>query len=111
MDIFAAQCNLAFDQKIGVAQIGTEYRVVVLCHGTEEQRPRVLEQQLKLRQHARIAVIKTLGVAGLAANVAAVVEHGKRVGVFQSARAPLLQSGADRDGEIRSGYIIDGVGG
>ena len=100
-----------FDQQIGVAQIGIEYRVVVLRHGTEQQRPRLFQQQLELRQHARIAVIQPLGVAGLAADVAAMVEHGKRIAVLQRARAPLLQRGADRDGELRSGYIVDGVGG
>ena len=57
----------------------------------EQQRPRLFEKQLQLRQHARVAVVQPLRISRLAADVAAMIEHREGVAVLQRAGAPLLQ--------------------
>ena len=109
VQLLSAQRNLAVDEQIGVAQVGAEHRVVVLGHGTQQERPRLFEQQLELRQNAGVAVVQTLGVAGLAADVAALVEHRERVAVLQGPGRPLLQVGARGDGILRSVGGVDRV--
>jgi hypothetical protein len=52
-------------------------------------------------------VVEPFGIAGLAADIAAVIEHGKGVAVLQGASAPLLQGGANCDGELRSRRFVD----
>ena len=70
-----------------------------------------LKKQLQLREHARIAVVKALGVSRLAADVAAMIEYREGIAVLQRARAPLLQRRGDCDRELRSRRLVDRVRG
>jgi hypothetical protein len=105
VDLFAAQRDLTVNQQIRVAQVRGEYRVVVLRRGAQQQRPRLLEQQLELREYAGIAMIEALGIAEFAADVATMVEHRKSVAMFQGSRTALLQVRIRRNGELRSDVI------
>lgn len=107
MDVLPAQRDLAVFEQVGIAEIRREYGVVVLRHRAQEERPRFLEQQLQLGEHAGVAVVEALGIARLAADVAPVIEYREGVAMLQGARAPLLQGCAHGDGELRSGRLVD----
>jgi len=109
MDLFAAQRNAAVDQQIRIAEISTEHGIVILRHRAQQQRTRFLEQQLKLRQNARVPMIQALGIAHLAADVAALIEHCESIAMFQRARAPLLQVRADGNRVLRRRCVVDRV--
>jgi hypothetical protein len=109
MDVLPAQRDLAVRQQIGIAEIGVEHRVVVLSHRAQQERPRFLEQQLELRQHARVAMVETLRVARLAPDVAAMIDDGERIAVLERAGPALLQRIAHRDGVLRRRGLVDGV--
>ena len=94
VQLLAAQCDLAIDQQVRIAEVGAEDRVVILRHRTQQERACILEQQLELRQDAGIAMVETFRIAEFAANVAALIEHGERVAVLERAGPPLLQIGA-----------------
>jgi hypothetical protein len=109
MDVLAPHRDLAVGQEVGIAEIRREYRIIVLGHRAQQQRPPFLEQELKLRQHARIAVINPFRVAGLAADVAAVVDDREGVAVLERAGTPLLQGVADRNGILRGRRLVHRV--
>lgn len=111
VNVLAAQRNLAVHQQIRVAEIRGEQGVVILSHRAQQQRPRLLEQQLELGQYARIPMVEPLGISRLSSDVAAVIHDDEGVAVFQGARAALLKRVAHRNGELRSGHLVDRVRG
>jgi hypothetical protein len=106
VNLFAAQRDLTVDQQIRIAQIGAEYGVVVLRHRAEQQRPRLFQEQFEVRQNARIAVIQPFGISRLAADIAAMIEHGEGVAVLQRASAALLERCAGRDVMLGHGRFV-----
>ena len=109
MNVFPPQDNLAVLEQIRVTEVRREHCVVVLRHRGEQQRPFFLEKQVQLRQHARVAMIQALGVAGLAADVAAMIEHRESVAVLQRTGAALLKRRRDGDGKLRCRGLIDRI--
>ncbi len=83
VDLLAPQGDLSIEEEIRVAEVRAENRVVVLRHRTQQQGPRVFEQQLELRQDTGVSVIQPFGTAGLRAHIAAMIEDGEGVAVLQ----------------------------
>ena len=97
VDALAPQRRLAGALEVGIGHLRGEDRVVGPGGRTEQQRAQAVDQQRARREDARVAVIQAFGTAGLAAEVAARVEHGEGVAVLQRGRPALLQRRAGGD--------------
>jgi hypothetical protein len=112
VDLLAPQGDLSVCQQVRIAEVGAEHGIVILSGRTQQQGTRFLEEQCQLRQNACVAVVQAFGAARICADVAAVVEHGERVAVFERAGAALLHRGARRYIKLRYGrFVRRGIGG
>src|SRR6185437_2714460 len=74
MDELALERRITIGWAVGVGEIGAEDCIVLLRRRTQKQRPRPVELQIEARQNAGVVMIEPFGIAGLAADVAALIE-------------------------------------
>ncbi len=85
--------------QVRIAEVAVERDVVVAQRGAQQDRPRIAQRQVEVREVAGVAVVDALRTARPGDRVAAVVEHRESIAVLQRARAPLVQRGRGGNGE------------
>ena len=67
---------------VRIGQVACERGIVIAKRRRQQQRPRTLDRQIKVRQMAGIAMEETLGTAMTRQRVAIMIEHGEGVAVL-----------------------------
>ena len=98
------QIEPTIGEKVGVGQIGSKKRVVVLDRRAQKERSAIVDQQLQARKEARVVVEQSLRAGFTRRDVAVMVEHAEGIAVLEGARAPLLQRGRRWDVELHRGH-------
>src|SRR5271156_2434802 len=73
---------------VGIGEIDTENAVVVGKVGPQEERLKSVDQQLEMREIARVAFEQAIGAARRSTDVAVAIEHEEAVVVLHSAPQP-----------------------
>ena len=91
MDRIARQRQPPPRQKVGIGQVDRQQAVIVLHGRAEQQGPAAVEQDLQVREIARILVEQPFRTALATEDVAVVIEHTEHVAMLERPRPPLEQ--------------------